>query len=48
MIDWQLTIPGVEQMAEHYASARSRIEAEAAGSDSRAARAGQLAMFGGG
>ena len=36
---------GCEQMAEHYASARARIEAEAAGSDSRAVRAGQLAMF---
>ncbi len=39
---------GIEQMAEHYESARLRIEAEAAGSDSRAVRAGQLAMFGGG
>lgn len=39
---------GVEQMAEHYAAARLRIEAEAAGSDSRSVRAGQLAMFGGG
>lgn len=36
---------GCEQMTEHYASARARIEAEAVGSDSRAARAGQLAMF---
>ena len=39
---------GIEQMAEHCAAARLRIEAETAGSDSRSVRAGQLAMFGGG
>ena len=39
---------GIEQMADHFAAARLRIEAEVAGSDSRAVRAGQCSLFGGG